>query len=165
MNHEISLVVAMDRNRVIGHRGDLPWRLPDDLKWFKRCTVGKPVVMGRRTWESIGRALPDRPNIVLSSQRDFEAPGASVVPSLEAALATVGDHPEVMIIGGGNVFAATINMASRLYLTVVCGEYPGDTWFPAFETGEWKEIFREDHAADERHESPYTFLIWERLRD
>ena len=163
MNHEISLVVAMDRNRVIGHEGRLPWHLPDDLKWFKRCTVGKPIVMGRRTWESIGRALPDRPNIVISSRGDFEAPGATVVPSLELALDAARDHPEVMIIGGGVLFAATLPLAHRLYLTVVHAEYPGDTWFPTFETAEWRETHREDHPADDRHACAFSFLVWEHV--
>ncbi len=165
MKHEISLIVALDRNRVIGHEGRLPWHLPDDLKWFKRCTLGKPIVMGRRTWESIGRALPERPNIVISSKADFEAPGATVVPSLEGALEVARDHPEVMIIGGGVLFAATLNLADRLYLTVVHGDYPGDTFFPAFESGEWRETFREDHEADDRNESAYSFLILERIGD
>ncbi|WP_067562704.1 type 3 dihydrofolate reductase [Halofilum ochraceum] len=165
MKHELSLIVALDRNRMIGHEGRLPWHLPDDLKWFKRCTLGKPIVMGRRTWESIGRALPERPNIVISTKPDFEAPGATVVPSLEGALEVARDYPEVMIIGGGVLFAATLNLADRLYLTVVHGEYPGDTFFPAFEMGEWRETFREDHEADERHECAYSFLILERIGD
>lgn len=165
MKHDLSLIVALDRNRVIGHEGRLPWHLPDDLKWFKRCTVGKPIVMGRRTWESIGRALPERPNIVITTKADFEAPGATVVPSLEGALEVARDYPEVMIIGGGVLFAATLNLADRLYLTVVHGEYPGDTFFPAFESGEWRETFREDHEADDRHESAYSFLILDRIGD
>ena len=165
MNHELSLIVALDRNRMIGHEGNLPWHLPDDLKWFRRCTVGKPIVMGRRTWESIGRALPERPNIVISTRAGFEAPGATVVPSLEGALDVARDYPEVMIIGGGVLFAATLNLADRLYLTVVHGEYPGDTFFPAFEIGEWREAFREDREADDRHDCAYSFLILERIDD
>ena len=165
MKHELSLIVALDRNRGIGHEGRLPWHLPNDLKWFKRCTVGKPIVMGRRTWESIGRALPERPNIVISTNAEFEALGATVVRSLEGALDVARDYPEVMIIGGGVLFAATLNLADRLYLTVVHGEYPGDTFFPAFESGEWRETFREDHEADDRHECAYSFLVLERIGD
>lgn len=163
MNHAISLVVAMDRNRVIGHEGRLPWHLPDDLEWFRRCTLGKPIVMGRRTQESLGRALPGRPNIVISSQADYQARGATVVPSLDLALDAARDYPEVAIIGGGVLFAATLPLADRLYVTVVHGEYPGDTWFPAFETAEWREIHREDHPVDERHECAFSFLVWERV--
>ena len=165
MNHALSLVVALDRNRLIGGGGNLPWHLPNDLKWFKRCTRGHPIVMGRGTWASLGGALPQRTNIVLTSQRDFEAPGAHVVPSLEAALTVARDHVEVMIIGGGQVFAQTLSLAQRLYLTVVHGEYSGDTWFPAFATCEWHETFREDHPADERHECAYSFLSWERTHN
>ncbi len=163
MNHEISLVVAMDRNRVIGHQGALPWYLPDDLKWFKRCTVGKPIIMGRRTWEAIGRALRDRPNIVISSNPEYEARGATVVPSLELALDAARDYPEVMIIGGGVLFAATLPFADRLYLTVIHDEFPGDTWFPMFETDEWRESHREDHPADADHACAFSFLVWEHI--
>lgn len=164
MKHELSLVVAMDRNRVIGRNGDLPWHLPDDLKWFKRCTVGKPIVMGRHTWASLPRALPDRLNIVLTSKGDFEAEGATVVPGLESALEVARDYSEVAIIGGGALFASTLGVVDRLYLTVVHGEYDGDTHLPAFDTDEWHEVYREDHAADERHECAFSFLIWERIR-
>lgn len=164
MRREIGLIAAMDRNRLIGAGGMLPWHLPADLKWFRRCTVGKPVIMGRRTWESIGgRALPERPNIVLTTHADFEAPGATVVAGLEAALAAAGEHEEVMVIGGAVLFDTTIHLADRLYLTVVDAEFEGDTWFPVFDTTEWQEVFREDHAADERNPHDYTFLIWERV--
>lgn len=164
MPHAVSLVVAMDRNRVIGHQGALPWRLPNDLQWFKRCTIGKPIVMGRRTWESIGRPLPERTNIVLTSRSGYDAPGATVVHSLEGAMAIAGRAPEIMIIGGGVLFAETISFADRLYLTVVDAECPGDTWFPCIETGEWRETFRESHLPDARNAWPHTFLIWERVR-
>lgn len=165
MAHDISLVVAMDRNRVIGHEGGMPWHLPNDLAWFKRCTLGKPIVMGRRTWEAIGRALPERHNIVLTSQSGYEAPGADVVRSLEAAMAVAGDAPEIAIIGGGVLFAETVSLADRLYLTVIDAECPGDTWFPCVDTSEWRETFRERHEPDDRNALPYAFLIWDRLHD
>ncbi|MEX1080822.1 MAG: type 3 dihydrofolate reductase [Halofilum sp. (in: g-proteobacteria)] len=165
MSHEISLVVAMDRNRVIGHRGGMPWHLPNDLAWFKRCTLGKPIVMGRKTWEAIGRALPQRQNIVLTTRDDYEAPGATVVRSLEAAMTAAGDAPEIAIIGGGVLFAETVVFANRMYLTVIDAECEGDTWFPCIETGEWQETFHESHAADEDNPLAHTFLIWERLQD
>jgi len=162
MTHSLSLVVAMDRNRLIGAGGGLPWRLPNDLRWFKRCTVGKPIVMGRKTWDSIGRALPDRPNIVLTSRQNFTAPGATVVHSFEQAVAAAHDYPEIMVIGGGVLFDETIALADRLYLTVVHDEFHGDTWFPFFDSSEWRETFREDHEADEKNPHAYSFLIWER---
>lgn len=165
MKHTLGLVVAMDRNRVIGSGGALPWHLPNDLGWFKRCTAGKPVVMGRRTHESIGRPLPDRPNIVLSSRADYTAPGTTVVCSVEDALAAAGPAEEVMVIGGGRLFAETIAFADRLYLTLVDAECPGDTWFPRTDAKEWREVFREHHGADERNRWPHSFLIWERVPD
>lgn len=163
MNHEISLIAAMDRNRVIGADGDLPWHLPADLRWFRQHTLGKPVIMGRRTWASIGRPLPERLNIVLTGDHGFTADGATVVHSFEDALTVAGDAPEVMVIGGGVLFAETIHLADRLYLTVVEGEFDGDTWFPLFDTDEWREELREAHQPDERNVWPWTFLIFERV--
>ena len=163
MTHTLSLMVAMDRNRVIGVDGGLPWHLPADLRWFRRNTVGKPIVMGRHTWQAIGRALPERPNIVLTRDRDFRAEGAVVVHDFEAALVAAGDAPEVVVIGGGVLFDETIHLADRLYLTVVEGEFAGDTWFPLFDTSEWRETLRERHEADERNPWPCTFLILERI--
>lgn len=163
MNHEIGLIAAMDRNRVIGHGGELPWRLPADLQWFRRCTLGKPIVMGRGTWLSIGRALPDRHNIVLTRNREFVAEGATVVHSLEDAFAAAGEAEEAMIIGGGVLFTETIHFADRLYLTVIDGQFDGDTWFPLFDTSEWTETLNERHEADARNPWPYTFLVLERV--
>jgi len=163
MNHEISLIAAMDRNRVIGAQGELPWHLPADLRWFRRQTQGKPVLMGRRTWQAIGRPLPERTNIVLTGEPGFTAEGAIVAHDLQSALAAAGDAPEVMIIGGGVLFGDTLHLADRLYLTVVEGEFDGDTWFPLFSTDEWRETLRESHEADERNPWPYTFLIFERV--
>jgi len=162
MTHELSLIAAMDRNRLMGADGALPWRLPADLRWFKRCTVNKPVLMGRRTWESIGRALPDRPNIVITSRAGYDAPGAQVVRSFEAALEAAHDSPEIMVIGGAVLFRETIALADRLYLTVIDGEFTGDTWFPAFDSSEWRETLREAHEPDAYNPWPYTFLVWER---
>lgn len=163
MNHEISLIAAMDRNRLIGSDGQLPWHLPADLRWFRRCTTGKPMIMGRRTWLSIGRPLPERTNIVLTSDTTFEAPGAIVAHTFHEALEAAGASNEIMIIGGGVLFADTIHLAQRLYLTVVEHEFEGDTWFPMFDTGEWKETWREHHEADERNPWPCTFLVFERM--
>jgi len=163
MNHEISLIAAMDRNRVIGVDGGLPWRLPADLRWFRDCTMGKPMIMGRRTWDSIGRPLPGRDSIVLTRDPAFVAAGATVVRGIDAALAAAGEGPEVMIIGGGALFEETIHFADRLYLTVVDGVFTGDTWFPLFDTGEWSEVERTDRAADAANPWPCSFLVLERV--
>ncbi len=163
MTHTLSLMVAMDRNRLIGRDGDLPWHLPADLRWFRHHTVGKPIVMGRHTWESIGRALPDRTSIVLTRDPAYRAEGAIVVDAFQSALMAAGDVPEVMVIGGGVLFDETIHFADRLYITVVEGEFEGDTWFPLFDTSEWHEVQREHHEPDERNPWPYTFLILERV--
>ena len=165
MTHEISLIAAMDRNRLIGAGGGLPWHLPADLQWFKRSTMGKPMIMGRRTWASIGRPLPGRTSIVLTTDESFSADGATVVHSLEAALEAAGDAEEIMIIGGGVLFAETISLADRLYLTVIQAEVEGDTWFPFFSTDDWQETFSEHHEPDD--DNPWTcdFLIWEHVGD
>jgi dihydrofolate reductase len=165
MNHTLSLIAAMDRNRLLGAGGVLPWHLPNDLQWFKACTVGKPVLMGRSTWESLGRALPHRPNIVLTSRSDLSAPGARLAHSLQEALDQVADYGEIMIIGGGAVFDQTITLADRLYLTVVQGDFTGDTWFPLFDTSDWQETYRSDQAPDERNPHRHSFLIWDRVGD
>lgn len=156
----VSLVVAVARNGVIGCDNDLPWRLPDDLKHFKAITLGKPVVMGRRTYESIGRPLPGRENRVVSRRPGFEAPGCRVFASLEEALA--GPEPEVMVIGGGQIYAAALPLAQRLYLTEVDAEVDGDARFPEIDPGAWREVSREMHAADERHAHAFGFRLLER---
>lgn len=164
MSTTISLIAAMDRNRVIGHGGELPWHLPNDLRWFKRCTMGKPMIMGRRTWESIGRPLPGRTSIVLTTDQSYTAEGARVVHSLEDALQqAAAEADEVMIIGGGVLFGETISLAHRLYLTVIQGECEGDTWFPFFATDDWNETFSEHHEADEKNPWDHSFLIWEHI--
>lgn len=157
----ISLVVAVARNGVIGRDADLPWRLPDDLRHFKAITLGKPVVMGRRTFESIGRPLPGRENRVVSRRPGFELPGCRSFARLEDALA--GPEPEVMVIGGGQIYAAALPLAQRLYLTEVDAEVEGDTRFPELDAGAWREVSREEHAADERHAHAFRFRLLERV--
>lgn len=163
MNHEVSLIAAMDRNRAIGAGGRLPWHLPDDLRWFRRHTLGKPIIMGRCTWRSIGRALPGRRNIVLTRDEEFHAEGVVVAHDIQEALSLAGDVSEVMIIGGGVLFSDTIHFADRLYITLVEGVFDGDVWFPLFDMSEWREVSREEHPADERNPWPFTFLIFERI--
>lgn len=144
----ITLIAALDRNRGIGFEGDMPWRLPGELKHFKETTMGKPIVMGRKTWESIGSALPGRQNIVITRQSDYQAPGCDVVSSLENALKiAVGD--EVMIIGGGMLYTQALPLAERMVLTLVNGEYPADTWFPQWQLVEWNEVNRKSISVDD----------------
>ncbi|HEX5763996.1 MAG TPA: type 3 dihydrofolate reductase [Woeseiaceae bacterium] len=159
----VSLIAAVAENGVIGRDGKLPWHLPDDFRWFKAQTLGKPVVMGRRTWESLGRPLPGRQNIVLTRQSDYAAPGATVVRSPEAALAAAGDAEEVMVIGGGDVFGMFLPRATRVYLTRVNAVVEGDAWFPEFEGGDWWLVSREHHGTDARHRYEFEFCVYERV--
>ena len=161
----LSLVVAMADDRVIGYENALPWRLPADLRHFRNVTMGKPIVMGRRTHESIGRALPGRKNVVLSRDATYRAEGCTVVDSLEAALAHCADAPEVMIIGGADVFAESLPRADRIYLTLLHGRFPGDTWFPQYEESEWREVERENFPASEDAPCPYSFITLERVAE
>ncbi len=161
----ISLIVAMDRGRLIGRDNDLPWRLPDDLAHFKRLTRGKPVVMGRKTYASIGRPLPERTNIVVSRSPGFAPAGVTVVGDLDAALAAAAatGAEEVMIMGGETLYRALLPRADRLYLTEVQGRFEGDAWFPAIPASEWRETEREHHPADARHAQAFDFVTLERV--
>lgn len=154
-----SIVVAVARNGVIGRDNRLPWKLPKDLAYFKRVTMGHPVVMGRRTWESIGKALPGRLNIVVTRNPSLEAPGATVVPSLDDAWKAAGDAAEVSIIGGTSIFRDALPLADRIHLTEVEADVEGDTFFPDFDRGEWVEREVERHPADERHEYPFRIVL------
>ena len=129
----ISLIVAHDRNRVIGYENDMPWHLPGDLQYFKETTMGKPVIMGRKTFESIGRPLPGRRNIVITRNVNYAAEGIEVVGNLDAALALVAEVPEIMVIGGEQIFTQALPLADRLYITLIDHEFVGDTYFPAYE--------------------------------
>jgi dihydrofolate reductase len=159
----VSLVVAMTRNRVIGRDNTLPWRLPEDLKHFKAVTLGKPVLMGRKTFESIGKPLPGRTNIVLTRDRRWKAPGTVVVHSLDAALASAGEAAELAGIGGAEIFRLLIPMASRIYLTRIHADIPGDTLFPPLAAAEWTEIDSRTVRADERNAYDMTFVTLERV--
>jgi len=156
----LSLVAAIARNRVIGIGGRLPWHLPEDLRRFKRLTLGAPVIMGRRTHESIGRPLPGRRNIVVTRQAAARWAGCTVVPSLPAALALAADASEAFVIGGAELYAEALPHASRLYLTLIDATYDGDTWFPAFEAVAWREVSREPGTAESG--LPYSFVTYER---
>lgn len=154
----VSIVVAISANNVIGRGDALPWRLPDDLKRFKALTTGKPIVMGRKTYLSIGKPLPNRTNIVISRHPDFRADGCIVVHSIEEALAAAGNVPEVMIIGGAEIYRQILPRTDVIHLTRVHAEVPGDTFFPEVVWEDWIERDSEYHRADERHEHPFTFL-------
>ena len=158
----ISIIVAASANNVIGAQGDLPWRLSDDLKRFKTVTMGKPIVMGRKTWESIGRALPGRRNIVITRQQDFAAEGCDVVQSTDEAIVAAGDVDEIMVIGGSEVYALFLPVAHRLYLTRVHADVNGDAFFPVVDEDEWQLVSDEAHAADSRNEFDFSFRIYER---
>ena len=159
----ITLIAALTRNRVIGRDNRLPWRLPADLRFFKQTTMGKPLLMGRRTWESIGRPLPGRRMIVLTGDSDYAAPGCTVVHSLDAALTAGGPVPEIMVIGGASLYVQTLSLARRLYLTRIEADLPGDAWFPEWDPGDWGLKWEEIHPADADHAWPYRFQRWERL--
>lgn len=160
----ISLIVAMASNRVIGRDQQLPWRLPADLAHFKATTMGKPILMGRKTWESIGKALPGRLNLVLTRDPGYHADGATVVTSIDAAIEACVGASELMIIGGAGVYREFLLSADRIYLTEVHADVDGDTFFPGVDTGVWREISRERHDADERNAYDYSFCVLERNR-
>ena len=160
----VSIVVAMDERRAIGNAGGLPWRLPDDLKRFKALTLGKPVVMGRRTWDSIGKPLPGRHNVVVTRQHGRHLAGATVVGSLEQALAAAGDVPEVCVIGGAEIYRVALPVTDVVHLTRVHATFDADTYFPELDPRQWTEVAREDHAADARHAWAYSFVELRRRR-
>lgn len=157
----ISLIAALAVDRVIGMENAMPWNLPADLAWFKRNTLNKPVVMGRLTWESIGRPLPGRKNIVISSQ-----PGSDDrvewVKSVDEAIAACGDAEEIMVIGGGRVYEQFLPKAQKLYLTHIDAEVEGDTHFPDYDPDQWESVFSEFHDADAQNSHSYCFEILER---
>jgi len=162
----ISIVVAASTNNVIGNNGQLPWRLSDDLKHFKAITLGKPIVMGRLTWESIGRALPGRQNIVMTRQAGFVAEDCDVVSSPAAALQAAEGADEVMIIGGGRIYEMFLPQARRVYLTRVQAVIDGDTFFPAIVEGDgerdWRLVSCDPHPADDANEFGFEFRVYER---
>ncbi|MET1254896.1 type 3 dihydrofolate reductase [Aliikangiella maris] len=154
----ISLVAAMANNRVIGKDNQMPWHLPADLKHFKNTTMHKPIIMGRKTFESIGKALPGRQNIVITRQTDYIAENCTLVGSLEAAIKCVQSVEEIMIIGGGNLYAQALPMANRLYLTLIDLVVDGDTQFPAYEHLDLTVIQQQSFTADEKNPYDYQFI-------
>ena len=157
----LSLVVAADKNNVIGGGNTLLWNLPADMKHFRTLTEGHPIIMGRKTYESIGRPLPKRQNIVITRQSDLQIEGCDVVDSLDDALALVQETDEAFIIGGGQIYAQALDHVDRIYLTRVDSEFEGDVTFPEL-SDEWKEMSRDEHPADAENPHAYTFLVYER---
>ena len=159
----IAFVVAVDRNKVIGKDGGLPWRLPDDLKHVRELTLGKPLIMGRRTYESIGRPLPKRTNIVLTRDPAFHAAGVRVAHSKEDALTLAGDAPEIIVFGGGEIYRQFLPEVDRIYLTQVDASVEGDTHFDMGKD-DWRVLTNERHEADERHVYSFNWLTLDRVR-
>ena len=158
----LSLIWGMDRNRLIGKENGLPWRLPADMAWFKATTMGKPILMGRKTYESIGRPLPGRTNLILTRQSNLKIEGCTVIHSLAEALAAVPDAQEIMVMGGAEIYALLLDDAERLYITEIDAAFEGDAWFPEFDSSQWHEIHREMHQPDEKNLYPYAFITMER---
>ena len=159
----ISMIAALTDDRVIGIENRLPWKLPNDMKWFRQHTLGKPIIMGRKTFESFGaKPLPGRTNIIVTRDPGYQAEGCRVVHSIDEALAAAGDAEEVMIIGGASFYAQMLPRADRLYLTWVHTRVEGDAWFPELDLSEWREIEHSDHAADEKNPIAHSFVILER---
>lgn len=158
----ISLIAAMSENRVIGRENQLPWQLPADLAHFKSLTLGKPIVMGRRTWESLPGLLPGRRHIVLTSDKRYSAAGCLVVASIEQALAAAGEVPEVMIVGGAALYRQLLPLAGRIYLTLVHITLEGDTFFPEFAAEDWNETDRRYNQPDHKNPYAYSFITLER---
>lgn len=158
----LALIVAVGENSEIGKHGRMPWHLPADLKRFKALTLGKPVIMGRKTFEAIGKPLPERRNIVVSRNPAWHAPGCESAASLTDALVLAAGVREIMLIGGGELYSEALPRAQRIYLTRVHARFEADTFFPALDPAEWRETAREDHASDERNSFAYSFIILER---
>jgi dihydrofolate reductase len=162
MSCRISLIGAMDRNRVIGRDNKIPWRLPAEMKWFKATTMGKPILMGRKTYESIGRPLVGRHNIVLTRKGDYEAEGCTVVHSIEEARTAAGEENELMVIGGAYLYAQMLPLADCLYLTFIEADIEGDTYFPEFRLADWRIVQEAFFTADSQNPYDYRIVIMAR---
>jgi len=158
----ISLIWGQDRNRLIGRDNALPWRLPADMAWFRKQTMGKPILMGRKTYESIGRPLPGRTNLILTRQANLQIEGCTIVHSLDEARAAVPEADEIMVMGGAEIYTLLLDQADRLYITEIEAEFEGDAWFPEFDRRGWQAVFSDSHQPDEKNAYPYVFSILER---
>jgi dihydrofolate reductase len=158
----ISIIAALAKNRVIGKDNKLPWNLPADLRHFKELTLGKPIIMGQRTFESLGKPLPGRKNIILSLDENFNPPGCIVAHSIEEALKKAGDSKEVMICGGASVYKQFLPLAHKMYLTMIDAEFEGDAFFPEFNWTDWRQVERVENQPDKENSYKYTFVILQR---
>jgi len=164
---KLSLIAAMAEDRVIGIKNSLPWKLPSDMKWFRKHTLGKPIIMGRKTFESFGgRPLPERTNIVITRDDNYQADGIVVVHSIEqaieAARQTADNVPEAMIIGGASFYEQMLDKVDRMYLTFVHKSLEGDAWFPEYNLGQWQQVESIDVAADEKNIYPHQFVVYDK---
>lgn len=168
---KISLIAAVAANGVIGRDNDMPWHLPDDFAFFKRKTSHHPIIMGRKSLEALGKALPNRTNIVITRNADFSADGVIVVHSLDDAIAEATNDieqkreqstDEIFVIGGAEIYKMALPAANRLYITEIHSDFDGDAYFPSFNKNEWQEVSRQPHAADDRHKVPFDFVTYER---
>ncbi len=160
----LSLIAAMGKNRVIGANGAIPWRLPNELQLFKRVTMGHHIIMGRKTWESIGRLLPGRTTVIVTRQRDYTVPGAITAHTLTDAIAQCANDDEIYVIGGAALFREALPKADRLYLTVVDATPEGDTVMPEINMAEWRVVSSENHTSDAKHAHAYRFSVYEHVR-
>ncbi|EPJ48023.1 MAG: dihydrofolate reductase [Osedax symbiont Rs2] len=166
---KLAMIVAQSKNRVIGKDNDLPWKLPNDLQYFKSVTMGRPIIMGRNTYESIGRALPGRTNIVITSNIDYSAQGIEVVHSLEQAvelaqsICLTDEVAEAMIIGGAQIYQQALPMADTLYITEVDAQIEGDAFFPVLDYSQFNERQRQDYASDDSNPYAYSFVVYDKL--
>ncbi|MDR2219131.1 MAG: dihydrofolate reductase [Methylobacillus sp.] len=156
----LSIISAVADNRAIGLDNNLPWHLPEDLKHFRRLTMGHHIIMGRKTYESLARLLPGRTTVIVTRQPDYRVEGAIIVRSLQEALASCGDDKEVFVIGGAEIYQAALPLAGRLYLTEVRGEFPADAFFPEYDKTAWRETSREQHVSE--NGLAYSFVVYER---
>lgn len=160
----LSIIVAMAKNRVIGTNNAIPWHLPNELKLFKRVTMGHHIIMGRRTYESIGRLLPGRTTVIVTRQLGYHVPGALIAHSLEQAIAACGNDDEVFVIGGGELYSTALPIADRIYLTTVDAEPDGDTFIPEFDLKDWRETSSQSFPAGEQHRYAYRRAVYDRIR-
>ncbi|CDT53112.1 dihydrofolate reductase [Vibrio coralliirubri] len=156
---KLSLIAAMTRDRVIGKDNEMPWHLPADFKWFKQCTMGKPIIMGRKTYESIGRPLPGRTNIVVSRDPELKIENVKTFTSIDDAIRSVSEAEEILIIGGDSIYTQTLKRADRLYVTIIDTGLEGDAFFPDYDLKDWNITHREMHYADDKNAYDMKFLI------
>jgi dihydrofolate reductase len=159
---KLSLIAAVSRNNVIGKDNKMPWHLPADLQFFKTTTLGKPIIMGRKTWESLGRILPGRRHIVVTRNKDYTAEGVEIIHSTDAALKQASNVDEAVIIGGAHLYEEMLPLTDRLYLTEIDAEFEGDTFFPEWNKEEWEVVSSDAHPADEKNSFPYRFVVYDR---